>query len=83
MLNTARAVRMSSGHLHISRVPLAVPPRAADAREGSLRMVELAVVSVEEKRGEGLLQEEQTNHFHDLISAVRLGGSRWLKFGSV
>lgn len=43
-------------HLHIGRVPLAVPPGAADAGEGSFRIVKLVIVGVEEKRGEGLLQ---------------------------
>ena len=53
-----------SRYLDISRVPLAVPPRAADAGEGSLWMVELVIVSIEEKRGEGLLQDENRQiHF--------------------
>lgn len=55
---------LGNSYLDISRVPLAVPPRAADARESSLRMVKLVIVSVEEKRGEGLLRaQEQTSSF--------------------
>lgn len=46
-------------YLDVSGVPLAVPPRAADAREGSLWMVELVIVGVEEKCGEGLLQAQE------------------------
>lgn len=57
-MNVCQAV---FSYLNISRVPLAVPPRAADAGEGSLRVVELIFIGVEEKRGEGLLQaREQT-----------------------
>lgn len=43
-------------HLDIGRVSLAVPPRAADAREGSFWIVKLVVIGVEKKCGEGLLQ---------------------------
>lgn len=51
-------------YLDISCVPLAVSPRAANAREGPLWVVKLVIVSVEEKRGEGLLQaQERTNLF--------------------
>lgn len=46
-------------YLDVGGVPLAVPPRAADAREGSLWMVELVIVGVEEKCGEGLLQAQE------------------------
>lgn len=46
-------------YLDISRVPLAVPPRAADAGERSLRMVELVLIGVEEKCGERLLQKQR------------------------
>lgn len=45
-------------YLDISRVPLAVPPRAANAGERSLRMVELVLVGVEEECGERLLQTQ-------------------------
>lgn len=48
-------------HLYISRVPLAVPPGAADAGEGSFRIVKLVIVGVEEKCGEGLLQGRKMN----------------------
>lgn len=51
-------------YLDISCVPLAVSPRAANAREGPLRVVKLVIVSVEEKCGEGLLQvQERTSLF--------------------
>lgn len=46
-------------YLDVSRVPLAVPPRAADPRERSFRMVELVLIGVEEKCGERLLQAKQ------------------------
>lgn len=46
-------------YLDISCIPLAVSPRVADARESSLWMVELAIVSIEEKRGEGLLKAQE------------------------
>ena len=45
-------------YLDVGRVSLAVPPRAADAGEGPLRVVELVLVGVEEERGEGFLGEE-------------------------
>lgn len=81
-----RSLQPINSYLDISRVPLAVPPRAADAREGSLRMVELVIVSVEEKRGEGLLQaHEQTNSFKTKppwVPAVCSGGCWRLKSAS-
>lgn len=46
-------------YLDIRRVPLAVPPWAADARETSFWMVKLVLVSVKEECGEGLLQEQE------------------------
>lgn len=62
-LNTDR-LQADFSYLDISCVPLAVPPRAADAREGSLWMVKLVIISVEEKGGEGLLQaQEERNPF--------------------
>ena len=48
-----------NSYLDVSRVPLAVPPRVADAGERSIWMVELVVVGVEEKRAEGFLQAEE------------------------
>ena len=51
---------LRSRYLDVGRVSLAVPPRAADAGEGPLRVVELVLVGVEEERGEGFLQEGNT-----------------------
>lgn len=71
-------------YLDISCVPLAVPPRAANAREGPLRVVKLVIVSVEEKCGEGLLQaQERTSLFQKTpwASGVCWNGCWKLQFG--
>lgn len=55
-------------YLDIGRVPLAVPPRAADAGKGSFRMVKLVLIGVEEKCGERLLQTNRRWRLEDAPS---------------
>lgn len=49
----------NKSYLNIRRVPLAVPPRMTDAREGSLWMVKFTIVGIQEKCGEGLLRPQK------------------------
>lgn len=42
-------------HPNVRRVPLATSPRACDARKRPVRMVELVVITIQEKCGEGFL----------------------------
>lgn len=65
---TSSRNKASLSYLDVSRVPLAVPPRAADAGEGSFRMVKLVLVGVEEKCGERLLQTKWRRSLEDAAS---------------